>query len=291
MRHFNTSFHALYRAAALLSLALWLPPTTTLAHGDLHERITQLSAQISVQPDDASLRLQRAELLRQHAQFDAALADLTAAARLKPDATVISLAQARVFSDAGQTTNALASIQKLLGKEPCHPEALVIRARCHLKLNQAEAAVADYTLALASPKTSEPDLWLERARAQAACGQLAQAASGLDEGRSRLGDIPSLQLAAIEYDRQRADFDAALVRAGKLIAKFPVKEPWLALRGEILAQAGRLNEAKETFQQTLAGLENYPPARRDLEQTIQLQSRARSGLARVEARLAKQSKV
>ena len=274
-------------ATAILVLLAQL--ASAHAHPGLDDHIAQVTAQLAAQPKDTGLLLQRADLHRQHGQYDAALADLNTAAHLKPDATIVTLAQARVFNDAGQITNALMAAQQFLAVEPRHPEALVIRARCEFKLNQVTLAIADYSLALASPKTSEPDLWLERARAQAALGQLAKAAGGLDEGMARLGDIPTLQLAAIEYDRQRADFAAALGRVDKLAAKSPVKEPWLILRGEILAQAGRLAEAKEIFQQTLAGIEKYPPAKHELEQTIQLQARTREALVRVEARLAKKS--
>jgi Flp pilus assembly protein TadD len=189
-----------------------------------------------------------------------------------------------VFSDAGQTTNALASIQQFLDKEPSHPEALGIRARCRLKLGQVEAALADFTLAIAKSKTPEPDLFLERARAQAAAGQFANAVSGLDEGMGRIGAVVPLQLAAIEYDRQRADFTAALARLDKLLANQPVQEPWRVLRGEILAQSGQFNEARAAFKQALDGIEKYPPVRRNLEMTRQLETRIRDNLARIEAR-------
>lgn len=286
MVHRHKLFRTLNRAAALLALALWLPTGTTLAHGDLDGRIAHISAQISEQPDNVTLRLQRAELHRQHAHFDRALADLNDVARLKPDARIVHLAKARVWNDTGKTTNALAAVEIFLRLEAEHPEALVIRARCRLKLGQAATAIEDFTLALSRLQTPGPDLFLERAHAQAASGQLAKAVSGLDEGMARVGEAPALHLTTIEYERQLANFDAALARVDKLIARQPAKEPWLALRGEILTQAGRLAEAKEAFQQTLAGIESYPPARRNLDLTKQLQARAREGLARVETRLA-----
>lgn len=270
-------------SVAVMVLLLAEPPLAR-AHPGLDERIAQVNAQLAQEPQNPELLLQRAELHRQHGQFDAALGDLNAAARLKPVASVVKLAQARVFSDAGQTTNALASIQQFLAKEPSHPEALVIRARCRMKLGQVEAAIADFTLALTKSKTPEPDFLLERARAQAAAGQLANAVSGLDEGMARIGAVVPLQLAAIEYDRQRADFAAALARVGKLLANQPVKQPWQVLRGEILAQSGQLNEARAVFKQSLDGIEKYPPVRRNLEMTRQLETRIRENLARFEAR-------
>lgn len=275
---------------ALLALAGWLPPRLAQAHGDLDGRLTQSSALIAAQPDDANLRLKRADLRRQHQEFDAALADLDVAERLGAERRMILLARTRVFSDAGRTTNALQTADELLAVEGNSPEGFVLRARCRFKLNQIKGAVEDYDAALARIASPEPDLFLERARAQAALGQLANAVKGLDEGMVRLGEIAALQLAAIEYSRQGADFDAALARVEKLTAQAPVKEPWLVLRGEVLAQAGRLTEAKAAFQRALSGMESYPTAKRGLEQTIQLQARAREGLVRVEARLAKKVK-
>ena len=107
---------------------------------------------------------------------------------------------------------------------------------------------------------------------------------------TRIGEVPALQLVAIEYERQRADFAAALARVGKISAQQPVKEPWLVLRGEILTQAGQLTESKAAFQQALDGIGKYSAARRGLDQTTQLQTRAHEGLARVETRLARKSK-
>lgn len=274
---------------ALLFATLFCGHLPAHAHGDLHERILKLTAQIAAQPAEATLLLQRADLRRQHGEFPGALADLDAAAKLKTDRCIILLAQTRVFSDAGQITNALRAADEFLALESNSAEAFTLRARARFKANQVQGAISDFTSALGLSSTPEPDVYLERARVQAALGQLAQAASGLDEGVARLGEVPALQLAAIEYDRQRADFAAAIARVDKLVARHPVKEPWLVLRGEILAQAGRLPDAKAAFQQALSGIENYPTAKRGLEQTIQLQARTREGLARVEARLIRKS--
>lgn len=290
MRHCCTSLFFRFSVRLLLLLSFWLRPGNLRAHGDLDVRIQDLSGQIAAQPEDAALRRQRAELYRQHAQFEPALVDLAIAARQKPQDAFIQLARARVFSDAGQPTNALDAVQIFLAVQPEHLEALVIRARCQFKLNRVQAAVSDYTLALAKNTTPEPDLFLECARAQAAIGQMANALNGLDNGMARVGEVPALQLAAIEYERCLAHFDAALARVDKLIARHPVKEPWLVLRAEILAQAGRLVEARAAFQQVFAGIEAYPPARRELEQTMKLQARVREGWQRVEARLNRTTK-
>jgi predicted Zn-dependent protease len=277
-------------SVAAVLLFLFVQLSSAGAHPSLDEGIARLTLQLASQPVNAALFVQRAELYRQHEQFDAALADLAKAEQRQPGSTVVMLARAQVFSDVGQTTNALAAVQQFIAVATNNASAFVLRARCRLKLNEVGAAVADYNRALKITSTPEPDLWLERARAQAALGQFAGAVRGLDEGMARIGEVPTLQLAAIEYERQGAEFDAALARVDKLAAQHPGTESWLVLRGEILAQAGRLAEAREAFQQALTEIENYPPSRRGLEQTIQLQTHARAGLARAETRIVLQSK-
>ncbi len=274
-------------AAGLVAFTVWLQPLIVFAHGDLHERIEGLSAQLAATPGRADLHLQRADLHRRHGAFAAALADLAEAKRLRADARLVLLAETRVASDAGQTTNTLRAADELLALEPQCSEALMLRARCRLKLNRGTEAVADFDAAIANSARPEPDLYLERARAQSALGQLADAVKGLDEGMIRLGEIAALQLTATEYDRQRGDFASALARVDKIATRQPVKEPWLVLRGEILAQAGRLTEAHDTFQRVLAGIGQYAPERRSLATTAQLEARAREGLADVETRLAR----
>jgi tetratricopeptide (TPR) repeat protein len=160
-----------------------------------------------------------------------------------------------------------------------------VRARCRVLLKESPAAVEDFSAAIAKLPAPMPDLILERARLQAALGRLDDAVAGIDEGLRRLGEIPSLQLPAIEYERQRGDFTGALARVDRLVARYPRKEPWLALQAEVLEQADRLAEARATFREVIAGIEAYAPVRRQLDLIRQLESRARDGLARVEARL------
>ena len=277
-------------SVALVLLLALSCPARALAHAGLDQRIVEITVTMTAQPQDATLWLERSDLHRRHEHFKDALADLDHAAKLRPGWPMLALGRARVFQDDGRTADALAAVQTFLNAVTNHAEALTIRAQCLLKQRKVAGAIVDFSSAISFAPSPSPDLFLERARAQAALGQIADAVKGLDEGMARLGAIPSLQLAAIEYERQQAGFDAALARVEKLTATFPVKEPWLVLRGEILAQAGRLTEAKEAFQKTLAGIGNYPPAKRRLEQTIQLQTRTREGLARVEARLSRKSK-
>ena len=270
-------------ACFLLALA----PIQLLGHPEFEEQIALLTLALQKEPANVNLWLHRSDLQRQHRQFDLALADLDQAARLRPGWATLSLARARTLFDAERTRDALAATEAFLKSEPDHAEGLLLQARCLSRLGQMDKAAAAYTSALKRFAEPSPDLFLERARLQAALGRLQGAVEGLDEGISRLGPVPALELSTIEYERQRGDFDAAFSRAGSLVLRAGVKEPALALRAELLEQTGRFVEARDTFQQLVRRIDAYPANRRTIEATLQLQRRAQEGSARVAAKLSR----
>ncbi len=263
-------------------LALWLSNLPCSAHPDLMEQITSLTQQLSEHDDSPALFLKRADLFRRHAQFDAALADIATAERLQTNTAGLNLDRARVLCDARRAAESYEEIQPFLQTNPNHGEALIIRARCHALLGHAEASVVDYNNGIPRCLAPGPDLFLERARQQALLGKFDDAAHGLDEAITNSPTFSALQLAAVDYDRKRGAFDSALKRVAVFVNQYPVKEPWLTLRAEVLEQAGRAKEATETFQQVIAGIEKYPAIRRGLDLTRQLEQRAREGIARVQ---------
>lgn len=275
--------HRRSRSARLL-IALWLSISCCMAHPDLIEEITAITKQLGEQGASSTRYLQRADLFRRHGQFDEALADIESAERLQTNTSRLALERARVLCDAGRVAESFENIEVFLKNEPTHGEALIIRARCQAKLGRPGFAIADYDSAIARCFAPSPDLFLERAKLQAALGKLDEAVRGLDTAITNTATFSILQLAAIDYDRQRGAFDSALVRVDGFVAKYPVKEPWLTLRAEVLEQAGRTMEAAQTFQQVLSGIETYPTIRRSLDLTKQLENRASQGLVRTQAK-------
>lgn len=264
----------------VLVLGTLIPKPNLHAHPDLLEQIAAVTAQFKTQTNHFDLYLHRADLFRRHAEFDAALLDLRVAEKLTVAPSQLALARARVYCDAGRAADALTNIATFLKTAPDHYEGLLIRARAQSWLGATNAAISDYDAVLKLAPAPSPDIYLERARLLANSGQLAQAVAGLDEALSNSPFASPLQLTAIEYERRRGAYEAALVRVDELIQRYPVKEPWRTLRAEVLEQAGRKDDAKQTFAQVLAGIKTYPAVRRSLELTKQLETRARQGLLR-----------
>jgi tetratricopeptide (TPR) repeat protein len=268
--------------ALLLSVA-----ARSQAHPDLVEQISEITEKMRLKGTTPERLLQRAELLRSHSQFDAALMDIVTAERLQTNAPPLLLERARILCDSGQTKDALAAAQEILAHDTNHVEALILRAKCRARLGETDAAVTDYSTAIARCDSPGSDLFLQRARLLAALGKLAEASQSLEEVTSNTPFASPLHLAAIAYDRQGGAFDSALARTDAIIAFYPIKEPWLTLRAEILEQAGRREDANKTFRCVIAGIESYPAIRRTLEITKQLEERARAGLMRTDNSSAK----
>src|ERR1043165_3209377 len=99
-------------AFAMLAARLTVPSCE--AHPDLIEQIASIGQRMGDVSPSPALYLERADLYRRHGEFDAALADISAAERLQTNSTPLQLDRARVLSDAGRAAEALPIIQKFL---------------------------------------------------------------------------------------------------------------------------------------------------------------------------------
>jgi tetratricopeptide (TPR) repeat protein len=249
------------------------------AHEGLHEQIAAITAKIKRDPKNASLYLQRGELHHLHHDWRRASADYDRAERLQPDLTTVALARGKMFADSGQLQRAKLTLDRFLSRQPNHYDGLITRARVLAKLGARMDAAKDFSQALSLSSVPEPELYLERANVVAAdVSQLAEALRGLDEGINKLGPLVTLQLAAIDLELRRKNYDGALVRLDQIIAQSQRKESWLVRRGEILKLAGRDEEARAAFNAALTAIESLPPAHRQSRSVTALELRVRSAL-------------
>ena len=252
------------------------------AHGDLHERITALAAQITAAPSAAPLYLQRAELSRQHADWQAALADCDKAQLLDP-ATDGALLRGRILLESGRPLDALLVLDGYVGRHPQHTQAWACRARTLAMLGRHAEAIAGFREALQRSPQPEPDLYVECAAALTAQGNAKAAVQVLDEGLAKLGAIPSLALRAIDIDLAMQNFEAALVRVELIRQHAPRPEPWMAKRASVLAQAGRLQDSHAAWQALVAHLAKLPEPERRSHAMSKLMAQARQALASLDS--------
>jgi tetratricopeptide (TPR) repeat protein len=261
-------------------LAPWAIHASLFAHGDLHEQIEALTAQIEQAPSNAELHLRRGELHQVHGDWPAARADYDKAATLAPGLPGVDLARGRLYFAVGAFGDARKVLDRFLAAAPHHVEGRITRARVLRSTGEPMAAVADFTRAIADSTQPDPDFYIERAEALAAAGHdhLEEALQGLDEGLKRLGYPVTLTLCAIDLEVALQRFDPALRRVDDILGRSPRKETWLVRRGEILEQAKRDAEARAAFSAALAAIDALPEHRRTTKAMVDLRARLENKL-------------
>jgi hypothetical protein len=270
----------------LVQLAVWLAwsPAPGLAHGDLHEQIVRLTAQLSLEPNNAVLRHKRGELHRAHGDYTSALQDYALAEQLDPELTVVHLSRGRALLEMSRHAEARVALDAFLGRESRHVEGLLLRARARARLAERtpvstqaarlrHEADQDYAAALTHSRDPLPDLFLERAENLDAAGEPARALEVLAQGMGRLGSLIVLEQAALALERRLARYDAALQRIDRLLAQAERKESWLSVRAEVLDSAGRPQEAAWARAGALTLIAALPAGKRALASTRELERR------------------
>lgn len=268
----------------LAALGLVLSAISSPGHGDSHEMIQAVTAEIQQKPRDPDLYFRRAELYRRHGDFDLALADYNAVERWSKSVETIDLVKGLLFSEAKWPNTAKSHLDQFLAQHPNHAIGLTARAQVFLQLQDREAAVKDFTSAIQASAEPRPELFIQRAEARLGekRDHIPEALKGLDEGIARLGQVVTLQLYAIDLELRQSQTNAALNRLDALLAKSPRKETWYARKGEILHQASRWNEARDAYSQALEHLKTLPAAKRNVPAMQELERRIRAALEAVQ---------
>lgn len=247
------------------------------AHGDPHLEIEKVSRQIQAKPT-AALYLKRGELQREHGDFHQALSDYQIAEELDPAMDMVLFYRGKALFESGRHTPARAALDQFLEKKPDHGEGYLIRARVLTALKDHASATKDHDRSIEFSKEPRPEQFVERALALEQAGDPNAAIQGLDAGMERLGPIWTLQSVVIEIEVRDQRYDSALKRLDRLIGEAQRKESWQALRAEILVKAGRGDEARQAYQDSLASIEALPPRLRSLKATQELEKKIRTAV-------------
>jgi tetratricopeptide (TPR) repeat protein len=255
-----------------------LVPAT--ADEEPEEQIAAVTRQIAADPKNAALYLKRGELYRLGRDWSRSARDFGRALRLEPAFSEVYLARGRMLAEAGRLADAKRDLDRFLVAKPDDAGALVERARVQVRLGRVREGAGDFGRAIGLLAKPEPEYYAERARALADAGQLDEAIGGLDESRAKLGSIVALELQALELERGAGRYDGALARVDAMVARSARKEGWLVLRGDILKEAGRADEARRAYEAALEAIAALPEHRRSVRAVRDLEARARREVRR-----------
>jgi tetratricopeptide (TPR) repeat protein len=255
-------------------LVCWVTQAEPLwAHGDLSDQILLTTREIEQHPNDAQLYFKRGELHRFHEDWDLAAADFERATNLDPQLHLVEFARAKLMVEAGRFQSAREILDAYIAEHPEVVQARLIRAQVLVELDDTLAAAKDYSFALERISDPQPEHYLERAKALAHSGEdySDRAIASLDEGIARFGPLVTLQLYAIELELAKKNYKGALNRLDRITQEANRKEKWLAQRGDILRQAGELDQARAAYAESLNHIARLPKSRRSTPAVSQLE--------------------
>ena len=242
------------------------------AHPGAHAKLAYLNHQMSKQPDDQLLYIQRGATYSNVGQLERALADFRRAETLgNPLAVAFELGV--LHYRQGKFDQARGYFDRCLQHSPQHISALQYRARLLRDAGDHKASLADYKALFALQDEGDPGNYIAAAKmfaAQNDAGLLA-AIDLLDQGMQQLGLIPSLQRYAIKLELRRRQAANAIARLASLKPMLGTSPDWKADMGELLLLAGNTTQARELIDAAAAQLTTLrkTPARQKLLKKIQ----------------------
>ena len=248
------------------------------AHGTSHELIEAATREIASRPDDAPLYLRRANLHLEHGDWRACLLDVDEAERRQTQDLGAGFVRARAQAAGGFFAEAKASVDKFLAVHPTHAAALMQRARVFGALGKKAEAAEEFVRAMSHVSQPEPDEVFELAALLCAAGRDADALAAVDRASKATPGVPSLVECGVKIEIGLGNFDGALRRIGDAIAAARIKEPLMARRASVLAQAGRFSESLAAWRELQARLAALPAGERGSHAMSSLSERTRHAI-------------
>ena len=234
---------------------------------------------IAEKPEDAAAYLHRAALHLEHGDCNACLLDVAEAERRQTKDIGAGLLRGRALMACGRFAEAKVTLDIFLAAHPDHAPALMQRARALGALERKMEAVEDFVHAMALTPQPEPDHVFELADFLCRAGREGDALAAIDRALKATPGVPSLVERAVKIETARGNFDGALRRVDDALAAAQAKEPLLARRAALLAQAGRIADSVAAWRELQARLAAMPEAARGSHAMSSLAVRAHHALA------------
>jgi tetratricopeptide (TPR) repeat protein len=240
-KHYSPGFTA--TIALLLGMSC---NVTALAHDTIDEKLRQTSSDLSQDPLDQAVWLERAWLYLKHGDLDLARADIETAEMLAGDHEAAYLTGLYHLAKNDYPA-AIEGFSQYLRRYPYHIPSLHKRARAHGKLQLTKQAIDDYQALIDISQKPSPDYYLELAAIEATleADGLERALKSLNRGIDRLGPLVSLQNVAIGYDIARADYRSALRRHQSIQPWVGNTARWIRIQTQLADKLQAQNSGKD----------------------------------------------
>lgn len=267
--------------AMLVALASLCQTAPASSHPSFEATRAELDRLIALRPGDADLLVQRASAYREEGLLSPALVDLDRAAVLDAGRRDVELLKGQILVEAGRAAEGEALLRALVRREPDDARARASHAGALASLGRDAEAAGEWGRAIQAAGEAPVEYHFQRARslARAHAPDVGPALASLAEAREALGFLVALEAYALELEVGAGLYERALVRLEELASRGERREQWWVRRGEVLALAGRDEEARRELERALAQLAERSPGRRRAPASRDLEERARKTLA------------
>ncbi len=218
-----------------------------------------------------ALFVERASLQRRLGRFDAAGRSLRCAAVWNGASLAFAQEKCRLLTATGDHARAAGLLDRWIGLTPNDTASLMLRAQAHLGAQAYEAAALDLEVARATDFkqfTIDAELWL--AQAWTGARRPRKALEVLDRAVRDRGVLPALIQAAVDLEVGARRFDAALDWHAKEKPRSGSTPGWHARQGDLLAMAGRADDARAAWEAARTAHSHLPARRRCTAAAIRL---------------------
>lgn len=265
----------------LLVVAFFLTIVSTPflhAHGAYHDLVARIEAELKKSPADAALHYKLAKAHAGHEDAKACLKEIAEVERLAPGVYPTGYLRGLSLFLGGENEQAKEVLDQFLRTHPDHVDALATRGRVLAKMDRPAESTADLQAAVKASPSPSGELVMELALAYQKLGKPEEASKVLDDALKTARDAPLLLECALKIETAGGMWDSALGRIDGLQKNAPRPEPWMAKRAELLAKAGRTEDARTAWIALRDRLVSLPSLERGTPQNSQLLTQARQAL-------------
>lgn len=229
------------------------------AHGNLHEQIEELTAQIEEQPDNAVLYVQRGLLHRSHGTYMEAVSDLQKALTIDETLEIVYIHLSQAYLQKEVADSALLHIDHYLASDPQNPTALMTKGDAYQQLGNPDLAAVTYeeAIVLKGDKAKVQD-YVSWANATAQINPQS-AIQCLEKGMQQFGLLITLQELALQLEIKNALYDNAIKRINAIMKPLQRKETWLVRKAEVYEQSQQPQAAKATYREAQKAIQQLKP--------------------------------
>ena len=270
----------------MLLAANWLFSLIALfPHGDLDQRIREISLQIEASPSNMTLRMERGELYVQHEEYDKAKADFSLCLKNGFDEIRVMFGLSHSYLQTGPVDSSIYFIDMVLAREPSHISAIELKSMALSRLGEYCESARLFQEVISLTDQPTPLLFIQSASAWKSCdepGNMELAIEVLKTGLARLPNNRVLQHHLTTAYKDSKLYEEALGIQSSIILASANKVRPLLNRAKTYLEIGLINKASIDLQSALSWWESLPPHKKDVPAMEELKNEIERLITEVE---------